>query len=101
MDEYIAFCEGALLGEKSEGLLNAVFPLQLEGVRAERQRKRGQRRWLLCGEEQHSLFAGEEYKTWDEVGGEEYEIVMERGSRLLGVGAEYLNGIVRTMDKQR
>ena len=84
MDEYIRFCEGALLGRDE---------------RPERRRRVEDRRRKLCGEEKHSLFAGEEYKTWNEAeGSEEYEIVLERGKILLGVEAEYLNRIVRRMD---
>jgi len=102
MDEYIGFCEGALLGRATTAvLLDAVFPV----TEAERQgraggkRRDGRRghRGPLCGEEQ-SLFAGEEYKTWNEVAGEEYGSVVGRAGSLLGVGAAYLNGIVRRMD---
>lgn len=83
MDEYISFCEGALIGRES---------------RKKERRRVDDIKGKLCGEEQYSLFAGEEYKRWNEVEGEEYEIVIERGKMLLGVEAEYLNGIVRRMD---
>jgi len=102
MDEYIRFCEGALLGRATAGLLDAVFPLIKEegragGIQKKTGGRRGHRGGPLCGEEQ-SLFAGEEYKTWNEVAGEEYGAVVGRAGSLLGVGAAYLNGIVRRMD---
>lgn len=86
MDAYIRFCEGALLGAETFGRGSE---------------RGGGGRGMLCGEEEYRLFAGEEYKTWDGAEGGEYGLVIERASRLLGVQPEYLNGIVRTMDKLR
>lgn len=99
MDEYIKFCEGALVGIEKSGPLMEIFPIRSKET-GKRKKERG-RRGPLSGAEEYRLFAGEEYKMWDEIEGEEYKIVIERGSKLLGVEAAYLNGVVRRMDKLR
>lgn len=112
LDDYLLFCEKALLvpGGDEDGTLRDYFPLE-EGhgsrvtMEAGHDRTRGALRAAVAVEEGFEVLRpGEEHGVWnsrDVLGTlpEEYRIVLDRGARWVGVEAEYLGGVIEQHER--
>ncbi|PFH52800.1 hypothetical protein AMATHDRAFT_73927 [Amanita thiersii Skay4041] len=108
LDEYLTFCEKALLGAKDEdsgnGILSTLFPLQktdtrttLEGVNHNRKTSPHQAPPIVGRET--SLRPGAEYTIWsgrDVFGNvpEEYWEIIKKAARWTGVDEDYLCDVI-------
>lgn len=110
MDEYLDFCERALLpetdDENEDSLLKRYFPLSKKptDVRGEpgkeHDRQLGammaERGGLRTGEGYRMYSSGDKYGTLPR----DYEVVIGRGARFVGVRVEILNGVVETYERR-
>ncbi|TFK23249.1 hypothetical protein FA15DRAFT_670638 [Coprinopsis marcescibilis] len=113
MDDYLTFCETALLGREPmpHDVLDRYFPLRTDHVPAENDPVVEFRAALPAmrlqegASVQGSVKTGEKYKIWsarDRLGAlpEDYEYVLERAAGWLGVPEEFLEGVVDKYERR-
>ncbi|KAF8195802.1 hypothetical protein K438DRAFT_1586954 [Mycena galopus ATCC 62051] len=109
VDEYLSFCERALVGPANEraGLLERFFPLPEpqtvlpkavngdgEGVRAELRATR------LPDREEETMRPGEEYAFDEGEMSDQYAAIVSRAARWVGVRDEYLRRVTATYERR-
>jgi len=112
LDEYLPFCERALVGARSDSTedgLDRHFPLK-GGQQAGRDESatetdRKGLRATVMREEEKRLLPGEGYRIYnsrDMLGSvpEDYAVIIRRGARWVGVEDEYLAGVLEKYERR-